>query len=161
MFVGFCVTTVVVAIDQRWSSPHLLGLVSRCRRSHRALRPVRRAPRSRDIYVRPAARIVLPKSAVLTDGGAVSAAVRARCDEPWTPGDYLVSASQAGGTVFAQVFLSITCDGRMHTGRAVLQPVGGAFTTGRIQLDAELTVFDEFFDPVAQARASRSVRVVG
>jgi hypothetical protein len=115
--------------------------------------------RSKDIFVRPAARILLPRTAVLNADGTVTAVVRARCDEPWTPGDYLVSGSQ-GGSRFAQTSLTITCDGRFHTSRVTLQSVGDAFIPGRIQLDAELTVFDEFFDPVAQGSATRSVKLV-
>ena len=114
---------------------------------------------SRDIFVRPAAVVKLPRTAVLTSVGAARAVVWARCDEPWTLGDYLVSASQDGGPV-ATVSLTIPCDGRFHSSRVVLQPEGGSFAPGRIRLDSELTVFDEFFDPVAQARASRSVRLV-
>jgi hypothetical protein len=114
--------------------------------------------RSKDVFVRPAARVWLPRTATLTSDGAVRAVVRGRCDEPWTPGDFYVSGSQDGS--FGDALLDITCDGRVHARVVTLRSVAAVFTAGRIEMSAELTVFDEFFDPVAQGRASRSVRLV-
>jgi hypothetical protein len=108
------------------------------------------------VYVRPAAKIVLPRTAHLRPDGAVRIVVRARCDEPWTPGDWTLSASQ--GAAADTELLDITCDGHMHRVTALLRSDPG-FGRGRMQVDSTLTVFDEFFDPVAQASRSRSVKV--
>ncbi len=118
------------------------------------------------IYVRPAAKIVLPRTARLLPGRVVSLVVRARCDEPWVPGDFMVSATQGPSVGAAQdtEFLPIVCDGvlRRHVVRlqSVRSPDRGVFREGWIRVDAALTVFDpEFFDPVAQATATRAVLV--
>jgi hypothetical protein len=110
------------------------------------------------IYVRPAAEVVLPRTAQLRPHGVVRLAVRARCDEPWTPGDWTLDAVQDQAN--DSELLGITCDGRMHRVVVLLKSGTPSFTRGRLLVDSSLTVFDEFFDPVAQARASRSVRVV-
>ena len=121
---------------------------------------------TKQIYVRPAAKVVLPRTAELLPGRVVKLVVRARCDEPWVPGDFIVSATQgeAVGAAHDTEFLSIVCDGvvRRHVVRlqSVRSPDQGVFRTGWIRVDASLTVFDpEFFDPVAQATATRSVLV--
>lgn len=123
--------------------------------------------RSRQIYVRPAANIVLPRRARLLPGRVVRLVVRARCDAPWVPGDFLVSATQGepvGAAQDSELLTVRRCDGRTrsYVVRLVSEPSPdrGVFRTGWIRLDAELTVFDpESFDPVAQARKSRAVRV--
>lgn len=121
---------------------------------------------TKQIYVRPAAKIVLPRTAELLPRHVVRLVVRARCDEPWVPGDFIVSATQGEPVGAAQdtEFLSIVCDGEFHRFVVLLQsvrsPDRGVFRTGWIRVDANLTVFDpEFFDPVAQATASRAVLV--
>lgn len=118
------------------------------------------------IYVRPAAKIVLPRTAQLLPGRIIKLVLRARCDAPWVPGDFIVSATQGEPVGAAQdtQFLSIVCDGvvRRHVVRlqSLPSPDRGVFRTGRVQVDAGLTVFDpEQFDPVAQATANRSVLV--
>ena len=121
---------------------------------------------TRQIYVRPAARIVLPRTAELLPGRVVKLVVHARCDEPWVPGDFIVSATQGEAVGAAQdtEFLSIVCDGEFHRFVVLLQSVRSpdrdVFRTGWIRVDANLTVFDpEFFDPVTQATVSRAVLV--
>ena len=122
---------------------------------------------TKQIYVRPAAKIVLPRTAKLLPGRIVKLVVRARCDEPWVPGDFLVSATQGEPVGAAQdsEFLSIECDGQVRSYvvrlRSERSPDRGVFRLGWIRVDAELTVFDpEHFDPVAQARRTKAIRVV-
>lgn len=123
---------------------------------------------TKQIYVRPAAKIVLPRTARLLPGRVVKLVVRARCDEPWVPGDFLVSATQGEPVGAAQDFEFVTideCDGELRSYvvrlRSERSPDRGVFRLGWIRVDAELTVFDpDSFDPVAQARKTRAVRVV-
>ena len=122
---------------------------------------------TKQIYVRPAAKIVLPRTARLLPGRVVKLVVRARCDEPWVPGDFLVSATQGEPVGAAQdfEFLEIECDGEIRPYvvrlRSEPSPDRGVFGLGWIRVDAELTVFDpESFDPVAQARRTKAIRVV-
>jgi hypothetical protein len=122
---------------------------------------------TRQIYVRPAAKILLPRKARLLPGRVVKLVVHARCDEPWVPGDFIVSATQGEpvGAAHDTEFVTVEeCDGDYRSYVVLLDsersPDRGVFRTGWIRVDAELTVFDpEFFDPVAQARKSRAVRV--
>jgi hypothetical protein len=122
---------------------------------------------TRQIYVRPAAKIILPRKARLLPGRVVKLVVQARCDEPWVPGDFIVSATQGepvGAAHDSELVPVEECDGDYRSYVVLLDsepsPDRGEFRTGWMRVDAELTVFDpEFFDPVAQARKSRAVWV--
>jgi hypothetical protein len=110
------------------------------------------------VYVRPAAKILLPRTAELRAHGVVRIVVRARCDQPWTPGDWTLDASQ--GQAGDSELLTLVCDGLVHRVVVHLRSGAARFVTGRLLVSSTLTVFDEFFDPVAQATASRDVEIV-
>lgn len=110
------------------------------------------------IFVRPAARIWLPKYAELKRYGVVALTVWARCDRPWVLSDFLVSGTQAGR--FAQASLDTPCDGTVRAFPVRLRSSAGPFTRGAMQVDAALSLLDpEFFDPVTTATATRTVWV--
>jgi hypothetical protein len=122
--------------------------------------PGDQAFQSKQIFVRPAARIWLPSTAVLTKAGDVRLVVRGRCDAPWLLQDFLIEGSQAAGTRVAFDLLTIPCDGKVRPRTAVLHRDSGRFTRGPLQVLAALSLLDpEFFDPVTTATASRVVQV--
>ena len=49
---------------------------------------------TKQIYVRPGAKIELPATATLGPNGAVRLVLRARCDKPWVLAEFGLSASQ-------------------------------------------------------------------
>jgi hypothetical protein len=124
--------------------------------------PGPQAVATKAIYVRPAAKIVLPRAVHLGAQGVVTAVVRARCDAPWVLQEFYVSASQGttAGSAFGEALLDLRCDGVVRPVKVRLRPVAAPFRRGTLVLDAAITLLDpETFDPVTQARASRTVRV--
>lgn len=112
------------------------------------------------VYVRPAAKIVLPATAELRPGNLVRMVVQARCDAPWVLQDFLVSGTQAAGAAYGSALLDLPCDGVTRPVTVWLTSDGVRFKRGALQVDAEITLLDpDFFDPAAQIRASRSVSV--
>lgn len=114
------------------------------------------------IHVRPAAAVVLPSSSRLRPDGAITMVVRARCDAPWVVQDFRVAATQGEVPNVASggALLGLTCDGTMRRVAVRIEPDGAPFRRGDLLVDAEITLLDpEFFDPVTQARATRTVRV--
>jgi hypothetical protein len=110
------------------------------------------------IFVRPAARIWLPKYAELKRYGGVALTVWARCDRPWVLSDFLVSGLQGGRA--AQASLDTPCDGTVRAFPVRLRSSAGPFTRGAMQVDGALSLLDpEFFDPVTTATATRTVWV--
>lgn len=115
---------------------------------------------SGEVYVRPGARIRLPRTAQLRPGGVVQARVAGRCDEPWVLQDFLVSASQFEGYAYGSALLDIPCDGAYHARTVRLQSSGRTFARGWVRLDASISTLDAVnFDPAVGASASRAVRV--
>lgn len=116
---------------------------------------------SGSVFVRPGARVLLPRTARLRPGGVVEATVLGRCDEPWVLQDFFVAVSQHEGFSFASTLLDIPCDGVYHA-RTVRLPVavGAPFNRGWAYLDATISTLDgENFDPAIFATSGRPVRV--
>lgn len=115
------------------------------------------------IYVRPAAKIELPRTAELRPHAVVKMVVRARCDAPWVLQDFYISATQGTypDVAFDDALLDLTCDGVTRSVTVLLQSTTGvAFHRGALLVDADITLLDpEQFDPVTQVRASRTVTV--
>jgi hypothetical protein len=117
---------------------------------------------TRSIYVRPAAKVVLPRTAHLAADGSLSFVVRARCDQPWVLQEFLVAATQGEfpDVASGSALLDLPCDGVVHRVPVRLAPTDPAFARGPLRVDAALTLLDpESFDPVTQATATRTVRV--
>lgn len=111
------------------------------------------------VYVRPGARVLLPRRVDLRRDGGLRATVRGRCDEPWVLQGFSVSASQDEGFVFATTQVDIPCDGAWHGRTAVLRSSSGRFHRGGLRLDGAITTLDGVnFDPAVSASASRWVR---
>ncbi|WP_205472015.1 hypothetical protein [Nocardioides sp. SYSU D00038] len=117
------------------------------------------AVQTKQVYARPAAKVVLPRTALLRPRGVVRVVVRARCDRPWVLAGFHVAATQGQRT--ASRSPGLRCDGVEHDVTVWLKPAAGRFRAGWLDVSAEVTLLDAVHqDPVAQARASRSVRVV-
>lgn len=113
-----------------------------------------------EIYVRPAARIWLPRYAVLKANGVVRLVVYARCDAPWVLQDFLVDGTQ-GGLFDSSPPLPIVCDGEVRPVTVWLSPEGAAFRRGGLLVNGALSLLDpEFFDPVTTATATRWITVL-
>ncbi|MBS2936674.1 hypothetical protein KDN32_02830 [Nocardioides sp. J2M5] len=111
------------------------------------------------VYVRPGARVLLPRRVDLRRDGGLRATVWGRCDEPWVLQGFSVSASQDEGFVFGSTLLDIPCDGAWHARTAVIRSAGDPFHRGPVRLDASITTLDGVnFDPAVSAGASRWVR---
>ncbi len=91
--------------------------------------------------------------------------VRARCDRPWVEPDFSIELAQNEFPNMAQDSLNLPgfppCDGTYH--RVVLRfrsMTETPFRRGWVQVQSFLSVLDPvFFDPVAQDRAARLVKV--
>ncbi len=115
---------------------------------------------SGSVYVRPGARVLLPRSVALRPGGVVEVRVSGRCDEPWILGDFIVSVSQFDGYAYAYGLVDIPCDGGYHSRTVAVQSSGRQFTRGWVRLDASLSTLDAVnFDPAVHATANRAARV--
>lgn len=115
------------------------------------------------IYVRPAARVILPKSGVLTSPGVVKIVVLGRCDRPWVLSDFIVFASQGrvGNQSVDTRLLSIPCDGEFHRVPVwLVSDTTRPFRRGWVRVTGTIDLVDpEFFDPVTQATRTRGVLV--
>ena len=123
---------------------------------------VRLVSTTTSIYVRPAAKIELPATVKLRPHGVVKVTFRARCDAPWVLQDLHLTATQGEFPSIAgdDAYLDLTCDGTMHPFTVWLRSEPVAFHAGRLRLDGSITLLDpQEFDPVAQATATRVVRV--
>ncbi len=108
------------------------------------------------VYVRPGARVLLPRYVDLQPGGVLRARVLARCDEPWVVQDFFVAASQDDGFTFASTHLDLPCDGAWHARTAVLEASAGRLHRGRVYLDGHIATLDrDNFDPAVFATAGR------
>lgn len=115
---------------------------------------------SGSVYVRPGARVLLPRWAELRPGGVIRVRVHGRCDEPWVLPDFSVSATQFEGFAFASQQLDIPCDGDYHARTASLRSSGREFARGWIRLDGSISTLDGVnFDPAVHASASRAAWV--
>lgn len=117
------------------------------------------------IYVRPAALVLLPDTATYRPHHVVQLVTRARCDAPWMLSGYDVQVTQGDGAGSASDSASSStrpvCDGALHTVTFWFHSeTGTAFHHGPLRVESFLTVLDpDSFDPVAQARAARTVAV--
>jgi hypothetical protein len=114
---------------------------------------------SESIYVRPAARVRLPRTATLRPNGLLTYRARIRCDAPWQ--NYATFMSAAQGTVAAEprVVRDVPCDGVYRVRRVWLRPTEGDFSRGRARVSVEVVLVDSDFDFGPGAWASRRVRV--
>jgi hypothetical protein len=117
---------------------------------------------TQDLYVRPAAKVVLPRTVHLEPDGAITAVVRARCDTPWVLQDFLVEATQGDGVgaPFGSTLADLVCDGKVRPVTVRIAPVAAPFHRGHLRLDGVISLLDpDSFDPVTSAGATRTVRV--
>ena len=115
------------------------------------------------IYVRPAAKVVLPRTGhVLADGRVVLTAW-ARCDAPWVLQEFHLSLAQAQGefpepVASADAYLDLTCDGVLRPVTLALRSDSVPFRRGAARLEGTITLLDpEQFDPVTQVTTTRTV----
>lgn len=122
--------------------------------------PAPQAVDDRAIWVRAAAALRLPRHARLRSGDVVLK-TRYRCDEPWLQSETVVFVSQGQASAAASVpAQSLACDDAWHRLRLRATPSGEPFHRGRALLDGYFQVADPYsFDPVAQAHATRRVRL--
>lgn len=97
---------------------------------------------TRDLYVRPAARVRFPDQVTLLDSGEVRARVRVRCDEPWSNFATFVGIAQGGVAHEPRVVEDVPCDGDYRRRTALLVPDDGAFETGRARLTVDVILED-------------------
>jgi hypothetical protein len=122
--------------------------------------PGRQAFQTKQIFVRPAARIFLPRYADLKRSGAATMVIHARCDRPWTLAQFSWSATQgAAGDSGYLTLPNDECDGVVHAFPVRVESTTGPLKRGRMRVDATIDLLDEFGDPVTQATASRRVLV--
>lgn len=116
----------------------------------------------RSIYVRPAAKVVVPRTARLGADGVIRLVVLARCDAPWVLSDFYISANQGEFPTIGSddALLDLICDGVTRPVTVWLSSSPVAFHRGLLRVDAEISLLDpEQFDPVTQARTTRMVAV--
>lgn len=125
--------------------------------------PGRQGVQTKEIYVRPGAKIELPGTAVLTSQG-VKLVVRARCDKPWVLAGFGIEAVQ--GQFPNQAHFDVNnntfpkCDGAFHSLTLFMKSSPTAFKKGWITVDAFLHTEDpEQFDPAPSTTARRAVKV--
>lgn len=107
--------------------------------------------RSRELWVRPAAKVRFPDKVRLLDNGEVRARVWIRCDEPWGNFATLAWLQQREVEPFAPVLPDVTCDGDFHLRRAVLRADAGEYEPGWAQLHLDITLWDDDFGPYVSA----------
>lgn len=122
--------------------------------------PAPQAVQTKTIYVRPAAKIVLPRVAHLRADGSVRLTVWARCDAPWVLAEYHVGLVQGEFPTIgsAGAYLDLACDGALHPATVSLRSEGAPFHRGAIRAEGSISLLDpEQFDPVTQVTTTRKV----
>jgi hypothetical protein len=114
---------------------------------------------SESIYVRPAAKVRLPRAATLRPNGLLTYRARIRCDAPWQNYATFMSAAQGPVAAEPRVVRDVPCDGAYRLRRVWLRPDEGDFERGRARVSVEVVLVDADFDFGPGARASRRVRV--
>ena len=119
---------------------------------------------TRQIYVRPGAKIEIPATATLRPNGVVKLVLRARCDKPWVLTEFALSASQGEfpnqATWNTDSDTYPTCDGAFHTRTFEMLATQGNFHKGWLRVDSHIhTVDPDEFDPAPGAIATRMVKV--
>ena len=119
---------------------------------------------TREIYVRPGAKIELPATATLRPNGVVKLVLKARCDKPWLLQEFGLDAEQgefpslAADSFYSDTFP--TCDGVLHSRTLFLQSSPTAFKRGWITVNAHIHTLDpEQFDPAPSTTVQRAVLV--
>jgi hypothetical protein len=125
--------------------------------------PGKQGVQTREIYVRPGAKIELPSTATLTSQG-VRLVIKARCDKPWVLAEFGGSATQGAFPNEASAsFNSDTfpkCDGALHSLTIFLKSSPTLFKKGWVRVDSYIHTLDpEQFDPAPSATATRAVKV--
>ena len=116
---------------------------------------------TRDVYVRPGAKVNLPATVLLRPNGVLRFQVQGRCDVPWVLQDFGVSASQFQGFAAAFTTVDIPCDGTFYTRTVELRSSGRQFARGWATIQGSISTLDGVhFDPAVHASASRGVRVL-
>jgi hypothetical protein len=111
------------------------------------------------IYVRPAAKVRLPRTASLRPSGLLTFRAWIRCDDPWQNYATFMSAAQGSVAAEPRVVRDVPCDGAYRLRRVWLRPEEGDFTRGRARVSVEVVLVDADFDFGPEAQASRRVRV--
>jgi hypothetical protein len=126
--------------------------------------PGRQGVQTKDIYVRPGAKIELPATATLRPHGVVRLVIKARCDKPWVLSEFGLEANQGAFPHLASSgYNSDTfpkCDGALHSLTIFLQSSPTSFKRGWMTVDAHIHTLDPVeFDPAPSATAQRAVKV--
>ena len=121
--------------------------------------PGQQGVQTKEIYVRPGAKIEIPGWATLRPHGVVKLVLRARCDKPWVLADFGLSATQ--GEFPNQAAWSTTdtypeCDGAYRTRTFWMKASSGTFRKGWLRVDGYIHTLDPVhFDPGAGDHARR------
>lgn len=113
---------------------------------------------SGSVYVRPAAKVLLPRTAELRPDGVLAVRVRIRCDRPWANYASFVSADQRQGASFAsRVVEDVPCDGTYHGRTALLTSEEERdFRAGWVRLTGEVVLENPDLELGLEAFASRA-----
>lgn len=119
---------------------------------------------TKQIYVRPGAKIELPATAVLRPHNVVKLVLKARCDKPWVLAEFGLEAQQgAFPRLASDSFNSDTfpnCDGALHSLTLYLESSPTAFERGWITVSAHIHTLDPVeFDPAPSTTVQRAVKV--
>ena len=119
---------------------------------------------TKQVYVRPGAKIEIPATATLGPNGAVRLVLRARCDKPWVLAEFGLSASQgefpnqANWSTVSDTYP--TCDSAFHTRTFEMLATQGSFHKGWLRVDGYIHTLDPVeFDPAPSTTATRMVKV--
>lgn len=114
---------------------------------------------SRELWVRPAAKVRFADKAVLLDSGEVRARVWIRCDPAWYNYASFVGVDQGATRAEAGVVDDVDCDGDYHRRVEVLAPDEGTFTRGWARVNVDVILEDHDLEWGPEIYASRRVWV--
>jgi len=113
----------------------------------------------RSIYIRPAAKVLLPETVRLRPSGLIRARFWVRCDEPWLNYATFAVVEQGDGWG-SRVVPDLTCDGEYHARtRWLADDEGDGWERGRARLTIEVILETDDFDEGPEISATRRVRV--